>query len=1006
MKLGCLTVFFLFLTIMAARGEDISPDSTVCSNNDSAICDIPDTITPIIQKYFHFPLRADEFMTYQAKLDSVCINDSTQIIHIYASDEFSFWNFTQERVNTIYSDIQSRLPANARKYRLEIISNGNEISRYIANYKHDFPADSSRLWGNIDYKGTPWTKNISHPFNITQGLYNRHLVVWPSHGMYWMNEQGKWAWQRPALFCTTEDMFTLSIVTPFLLPMLENSGAICYVPRERDWQTEEIIIDNDDPQSGFTEINGSNYWHVSPHEGFMNSSAYYSNNSPFLRFPWNVPNAPDSLQTDSITSTPAIKGSSLMVETATNGDMESSCCWMPNIKKEGRYAVYVTYQSFPNSTTQAVYKIIHKGIATLVSVNQTMGGGTWVYLGTYDFGMGKTAENAIYLNNITNEEGKVISVDAVRLGGGMGNIVRDDDGETDFRSQMPRFLEGARYYCQYSGLPLEVYDTKDSYNDYADDINCRSNALNWLSGGSIYHPDTVGCKVPFELSLGIHSDAGYRPDNDIYGSLVISTLKNDTLGEYFSNGISRMASSDFADMMQQTICHDMSHYLHRTWYTREHLRKNYSETRKPEVPSAILETLSHQNFSDMLLGHDPNVKFLLARSIYKSILKFISYQHGVNYTVHPLPVDNFATMLTDSNKVKLTWTPRIDPLEKTATPTGYIIYTKCGSKGYDNGILVKNACEYVMDILPDSIYSFKITAINSGGESFPSEELAVFKSSQETAQLLIVNGFTRLSSPAVINTSKSLGFSLAKDYGVPYIKTPEYCGDQIEYQRNKRKTLGKSNTDMQGGFIIGNTFNYPLIHGQSISSFRKVSYASSCLNALINNNIQLNTYNMVDLILGLQKDNGKSSIYSYKTFGTTLQKKLSAYIRSGGHLLATGAYIGSDQTSQADTDFALRTLKYKYNGHAADGTNTILIKGTDICAEFETLYNQESYAVQHPERILPFSTARATIQFSDGSTAGITDQKVFITTIPFEAIKEKHSRNAIMQYILSTLLRM
>ena len=66
------------------------------------------------------------------------------------------------------------------------------------------------------------------------------------------------------------------------------------------------------------------------------------------------------------------------------------------------------------------------------------------------------------------------------------------------------------------------------------------------------------------------------------------------------------------------------------------LDKNYSETRVPGVPSAILETMSHQNFPDMRYGQDPNFKFTLARSIYKTILRYISEQHGRPYAVTPL----------------------------------------------------------------------------------------------------------------------------------------------------------------------------------------------------------------------------------------------------------------------------------------------------------------------------------------------------------------------------------
>ena len=33
-----------------------------------------------------------------------------------------------------------------------------------------------RMWGDIEYKGDPWVRNISRPNTITHGLYNRHIA--------------------------------------------------------------------------------------------------------------------------------------------------------------------------------------------------------------------------------------------------------------------------------------------------------------------------------------------------------------------------------------------------------------------------------------------------------------------------------------------------------------------------------------------------------------------------------------------------------------------------------------------------------------------------------------------------------------------------------------------------------------------------------------------------------------------------------------------------------------
>ena len=42
----------------------------------------------------------------------------------------------------------------------------------------------AQTWGDIEYKGEPWVKNITQPYKISRGLEGRHLSVWASHGRY------------------------------------------------------------------------------------------------------------------------------------------------------------------------------------------------------------------------------------------------------------------------------------------------------------------------------------------------------------------------------------------------------------------------------------------------------------------------------------------------------------------------------------------------------------------------------------------------------------------------------------------------------------------------------------------------------------------------------------------------------------------------------------------------------------------------------------------------------
>ena len=86
-----------------------------------------------------------------------------------------------------------------------------------------------------------------------------------------------------------------------------------------------------------------------------------------------------------------------------------------------------------------------------------MGGGTWIYLGTFNFSAGCNDENKVVLSNVSDKKGRIITADAVRFGGGIGNIARhnypEDEVHKDFpyiTSTYPRFTEGALFYMQWA----------------------------------------------------------------------------------------------------------------------------------------------------------------------------------------------------------------------------------------------------------------------------------------------------------------------------------------------------------------------------------------------------------------------------------------------------------------------------------------------------------------------------------------------------------------------------
>lgn len=930
-----------------------------------------------LENYFKDYKAPGAQVSKNAHLKDLLIDDEEETITVTANDAFAEQTFTTDLVERIYQQIKEILPKPYDEYFLTVNTHNYELKELVPNRlrKHK---DKERMWGDIDYKGEPWVKNISLPYEITEGLQGRHLSLWASHGRYFDKKKLQWEWQRPKLFATTEDLFTQTIVVPYLIPMLENAGAIVFTPRERAWQKEEIIIDNDGSKRNYLEATSHGKWTNTPRVGFAyHDSAYVDNENPFGA------------------------GTARMVKTTNNKSRYSLASYQPDFPKEGRYAVYVSYQTLDNSIDNAEYTVWHKGERTVFHVNQKMGGGTWVYLGTFAFDQGYSEFNRVTITNQSNQSG-VVTTDAVRFGGGMGNIKR---GESV--SGMPRAVEGARYYAQWAGMPYSVYSSREGTDDYADDINVRSNMTNYLAGGSPFLPDTTGLRVPIELSLAIHSDAGYAKDGTgLIGTLAVATTNyND--GK-LPTGLSRLASRDLADALLTNVTTELQNKYGR-WNKRDLFDRNYSETRVPAIPSVIIETMSHQNFPDMRYGQDPNFRFTLARIIYKTLLRYVAQQHDLSVVVTPLAPDNFHMEMM-KNKVRLSWEAVKDPQEPSANPSGYIVYTSVGGADFDNGTFVRDQ-NYETELQADILYHFKVTAANKGGQSFPTEVLSAYYHPDAKKTVMIVNGFHRLSSPAIRNDGMEQGFDLDDDPGVTYGTTAGWLGRQRNFDRNKmgianENGMGWSSSELAGKFIAGNDFNYVSCHAKAIASALEYNIVSASSKALETGKVRLKDYALVDLILGLERSDRHSLVY-YKTFTPALRSALQNYTRRGGALLVSGAYIGTDIAGSEDEKFVSQTLKCTFGGRNTSSSDTVEGMGTQI-PYYNTL-NEEHYAATATDVLNPVQPAYAVMRYADGQDAAVAykgkDYRSFTMGFPFECIKSEQKQGSIMRGILNYLLK-
>ena len=166
------------------------------------------------------------------------------------------------------------------------------------------------------------------------------------------------------------------------------------------------------------------------------------------------------------------------------------------------------------------------------------------------------------------------------------------------------------------------------------------------------------------------------------------------------------------------------------------------------------------------------------------------------------------------------------------------------------------------------------------------------------------------------------------DNGVPYIADHHFIGQQHEFRRvipwmdDDASGFGDSNANYETTAIAGNTFDYPFIHGQAFADAR-YSFVSSSASAVENGSVNLSDYQLVDWILGKQREWSVArgaKPPKFKTFSKTQQQAITDFCNNGGNIIVSGAFVGTDLwdnpfATKEDKEWAQNTLKYKWRNN-------------------------------------------------------------------------------------------
>jgi len=964
--------------------------------------------------------------TGDIRIDSVEADAANNILLIWFSNAVTHIPVRYPWLLSLEAQLKELLGFRFRNYELELFAGGRSLTEFIPNYyREDFiDKDDSRA-----ARQQPQRQLVKRAgrHDFEHGLSGSHIALWPSHGYYYEAERDRWEWQRARLFGIIEDLYPFSFIQPYLLPMLENSGAYVMLPRERDIQSYEVIVDNDG-STGESELLLSggemSHWEIKGNMGFAISDTLFEGDNPFRM------------------------GTYLQIKAEENPGAFAT--YIPDIPEDGDYAVYVSWAASEENISGVSYTVHHGGGATGFLVDQTMGHGTWIYLGTFRFFRGSdTGTGSVVVCGSSSHRG-YITTDAVRFGGGTGNVARrasgeylqrkwslhdgnsDDDqlpvsgyqNEAGWKlSSRPRYIEGARYYLQYSGMPdSTVYSINHGRNDYNDDFMSRGEWVNYLLGAPMTvtgKPDPGSPLIPIDLALAFHTDAGVTPDDSVIGTLAI--YSSERSGGFYHSGQSRMASRDLSDIIQTQIVSDLRLGVNHNWTRRGLWDRQYSEAWRPQVPAMLLELLSHQNLADLSYGLDPRFKFTVSRSIYKGILRYLAFEQGRDAVIQPLPPVHMALEKRGTNSVRLSWKQQEDPLEPDAVADSYMVYSRVEDGGFDNGIPVS---ETHLDIdLPEkgTIYSFRVTALNSGGESLPGEVLSVSLLGDESMPVLVVNGFTRISGPAVFDQGDMAGIAWWDDQGVADRIDLSRTGDQYDFSRTSEwldddsPGWGASYADMEGKVIPGNSFDFPVIYGRSLRG-AGYSFISAGRDAFEDGRYDPDQFAALVVAFGEQRGTirwDEPSVKDFRVFTPGMMDAIYSFARPGGNIFLSGAYIGTDMVENNDSiaiEFAGNVLGFLWRTNHACNSGKVKYTGQvqqvfPEVIEFNNTFNPGIYTVEAPDGIEP-ADGNSTGIYRYGSTktsAGIIKSgvhRVIALGFPFESVTGEDARLELMKRVM------
>jgi len=201
--------------------------------------------------------------------------------------------------------------------------------------------------------------------------------------------------------------------------------------------------------------------------------------------------------------------------------------------------------------------------------------------------------------------------------------------------------------------------------------------------------------------------------------------------------------------------------------------------------------------------------------------------------------------------------------------------------------------------------------------------------------------------------------------------------------------------------------NFSTILGNSVA-FNNISFETVDNDAIINENILLDSYDAIFWLLGDESTNSE-------TFSTVEQSIVSSYLQQGGKMFISGSEIAWDLDNRGNTNDQNFIHNYLKTEYYQDDASSYIVNGVagSIFDDLVIHYDDGTHGVypeNYPDAFTPVNGSYAALKYDNNLNAaivfeglvpsGISDSKIVLMGFPFETIYTETERNELIYRII------